>query len=110
MYYVLYLRIYLTLEKRKMSVPRLYRSLTQRKIDHALSQLDQYEMLTPGKKILLEMGISVDNTNLLDDTQNEFNWNVHYFYISIDFSKEMRQETIFGSKEYVYSLFSHELL
>ena len=99
-----------------MSVPRLYRSLTQRKIDHALSQLDQYEMITPrslvpGKKILLEMGISIDkNTNLLDDTQNEFNWNVHYFYISIDFSKEMRQETIFGTKEYVYSLFSHELL
>lgn len=100
-----------------MSAPfPLTRSLTHHKFLYASTVLETLNMTTPGslfpgKKILLEMGIVVDqNTNLYDDSQKEFTWHVHYIYIRIDGSKEFCQEYIKGTKQYVYSLFSHELL
>jgi hypothetical protein len=100
-----------------MSIPHvLTRSLTHHKYIYASSVLDELHSITPGslfpgKKILLEMGIAVDhNTDFLNDDQTEFTWRVHYIYMRINDTKEFCQEHIYGTKQYVYSLFSHELL
>jgi len=103
------------IDKMSTTIPVLTRSLTYHKELYATVVLDHLNitnpgMLFPGKKILMEMGIVNRGADIFDKSQTEFTWSVNYIYIRINGTKEFCHEYIKGTKNFVYSLFSHELL
>jgi hypothetical protein len=98
-----------------MSSPAvLKRSISTRKIDFANRCLDEINeeepgILFPGKKILLDMGLSCRRQDIFD-MRDEFVWTVHYILITDKGEYEHCQTVIIGTKGDVYNQFSHELM
>lgn len=103
------------IDKMSTTIPVLTRCLTYHKELYATVVLDELNttnpgLLFPGKKILTQMGIVDGGADIFDKSRTEFTWSVHYVYIRINGTKEFCHEYIKGTEQYVYSLFSHELL
>lgn len=98
-----------------MSSPvAIQRRVSSHKMDFAKRCLDEINeeepgLLFPGKKILLEMGLSCKRQDIFD-LKDEFVWLVHYILITEKGEYEHCQTVMLGTKKDVYSQFSHELM